>query len=237
MGAIWVIGIPALAPNNTTVSLLTSSIGLLVILLYFPEGVESRSALRPRRHHGVEPSPLRRKTPVRAGVLSARLAQERRPHRPRGSRRSRCRRLSVAFGGNAAVDDVSLTVNSGEIVELMGPTGRASRRSSRTRSAGSCRARGSFGSSTTKCPARRYTLRAELARARADIPIGHPVSELTVADTLLVALEAKGRTAMVPTALGLPSARRRNRAASAEVGELIHFLGLGPCRDHYIDDL
>jgi ABC-type branched-subunit amino acid transport system ATPase component len=61
--------------------------------------------------------------------------------------------------------------------------------------------------------------------------------ELTVTDTLLVALEAKERTAMVPTALGLPSARRKNRAASAEVGELIHFLGLGPYRDHYIDDL
>ena len=36
IGAIWVIGIPALAPNNAVLGLLASSLGLLAILLYFP---------------------------------------------------------------------------------------------------------------------------------------------------------------------------------------------------------
>ena len=39
IGAIWVIGIPALAPNNQVLGLLTSSIGLLAVLLYFPRGL------------------------------------------------------------------------------------------------------------------------------------------------------------------------------------------------------
>ena len=39
IGAIFVIGIPAIAPNNALVGLLTSSIGLLVVLLYFPRGL------------------------------------------------------------------------------------------------------------------------------------------------------------------------------------------------------
>ena len=39
IGAIWVVGIPAFAPNNQVLDLLTSSLGLLVILLYFPRGL------------------------------------------------------------------------------------------------------------------------------------------------------------------------------------------------------
>src|SRR6185295_11823714 len=37
-GALWVIGLPAFWPKNTTVPLFTSSIGLLIILLYIPGG-------------------------------------------------------------------------------------------------------------------------------------------------------------------------------------------------------
>jgi ABC-type branched-subunit amino acid transport system ATPase component len=61
--------------------------------------------------------------------------------------------------------------------------------------------------------------------------------ELTVNETLLVALEAKGRAGMLSTALGLPRARRHNRAALAELSELVDFLGLGGYREHYISDL
>ncbi len=38
IGALWVVGLPAFWPNNTLVPLLTSSIGLLIILLYIPGG-------------------------------------------------------------------------------------------------------------------------------------------------------------------------------------------------------
>ena len=37
-GALWVVGLPAFWPNNETVPLLTSSIGLLIVLLYIPGG-------------------------------------------------------------------------------------------------------------------------------------------------------------------------------------------------------
>ena len=39
IGSLWVIGIPALAPNNEVLGLLSSSVGLLGILLYFPRGL------------------------------------------------------------------------------------------------------------------------------------------------------------------------------------------------------
>ena len=43
IGAVWVIGIPALAPNNAVLGLLAGSLGLLVILLYFPRGLNQVS--------------------------------------------------------------------------------------------------------------------------------------------------------------------------------------------------
>src|SRR5207342_470914 len=38
IGALWVVGLPAFWPDNQTVPLFTSSIGLLIILLYIPGG-------------------------------------------------------------------------------------------------------------------------------------------------------------------------------------------------------
>ncbi len=59
IGSIWVIGIPALAPNNEVLGLLASSLGLLAILLYFPPRPESSQLRRPRRVLGLGGSPFR----------------------------------------------------------------------------------------------------------------------------------------------------------------------------------
>ena len=56
-------------------------------------------------------------------------------------------------------------------------------------------------------------------------------------DTVLVALEARGRTGILSTALFLPPAIKRERARRAEAEELIDFLGLGRYADNYIGDL
>jgi ABC-type branched-subunit amino acid transport system ATPase component len=58
-----------------------------------------------------------------------------------------------------------------------------------------------------------------------------------VTETLLVALEGKSETGLLPTALALPRATRRNRHDRAAVGDLVDLLGLGSYRDHYIADL
>ena len=39
IGALWVVGLPAFFPGNDAVPLLTSSLGLLIMLLYFPGGL------------------------------------------------------------------------------------------------------------------------------------------------------------------------------------------------------
>src|SRR5262249_19171326 len=39
IGALWVVGLPSLAGGNTVVPLLSSGLGLLILLLYFPGGL------------------------------------------------------------------------------------------------------------------------------------------------------------------------------------------------------
>lgn len=61
--------------------------------------------------------------------------------------------------------------------------------------------------------------------------------ELTVRETVQVALEARGRTGFVSTALFLPHAAAAERRKKAEATDLIDFLGLGRYADAYISDL
>ena len=61
--------------------------------------------------------------------------------------------------------------------------------------------------------------------------------ELTVRETVAVALEARGRSGFTTTALGLPVALRRERRRATETDELLSFLGLGRYADSYIADL
>ncbi len=61
--------------------------------------------------------------------------------------------------------------------------------------------------------------------------------ELTVNETLLVALEARQNGGMLASALGLPKMRRQSKLALAEASELVAFLGLDRYRETYISDL
>src|SRR6516164_5543445 len=123
IGAIFVIGIPAIAPNNQLVGLLSSSLGLLVVLLYFPRGLNQIT-------YGVRDAILswadrrigERKEQERKGVppVARRRAEE---VEPIGGPVLAVTDLSVFFGGIAAVSDVSVGVEGGEIVGLIGANG------------------------------------------------------------------------------------------------------------------
>ncbi len=61
--------------------------------------------------------------------------------------------------------------------------------------------------------------------------------ELTVTETLLVALEAKAVSSLLQVPWDCQKRGAKSKAARAEVGELVEFLGLGRYQDHYISDL
>jgi ABC-type branched-subunit amino acid transport system ATPase component len=58
-----------------------------------------------------------------------------------------------------------------------------------------------------------------------------------VRETVEVALEARGRTGLLSTALLVPRATARERSRRAEADELVAFLGLGRYADTRISDL
>ena len=64
LGSLWVVGLPAFFPDNELVPLFTSSVGLLVLLLYFPGGLvqiaySARSALLGWAEKRMGPAPAK----------------------------------------------------------------------------------------------------------------------------------------------------------------------------------
>jgi ABC-type branched-subunit amino acid transport system ATPase component len=235
IGAIFVIGIPAIAPNNELVGLLSSSLGLLVVLLYFPRGLNQITyAVRDSilswadRRMGDRKEPTRPTHPATVRRPAAEVSVAEGPVLGVSD-------LSVHFGGIAAVDKATLHVGSGEIVGLIGANGAGK--------STLMNAAGGFVSSAGSVTLLGEEVSGKSAGYRASLGLGRTFQaatlfpELTVNETLLVALEAKGRAGLLATALGLPAARRQRRASLAEVGDLIDFLGLSRYRDHYISDL
>ena len=61
--------------------------------------------------------------------------------------------------------------------------------------------------------------------------------DLTVRETVQVALEARGRTGLLSTAFSLPSATQAERSKRSDAEDLIGFLGLGRYADAFVADL
>ena len=255
IGAIFVIGIPAIAPNNALVGLLTSSIGLLVVLLYFPRGLNQitygvRDAILAwaERRMGKRPAPESRARGrgrargratacggAGAGAGDGATAITAPDHAPAPV--LSVSELSVHFGGIAAVNDATLHVDDGEIVGLIGANGAGK--------STLMNAVGGFVASTGSVRLLGEDVSQRSPGHRASLGLGRTFQaatlfpELTVNETLLIALEAQGRSGMLSTALGLPRARRHDKAAHAEVGRadrLPRPVGLpGPLRQRPFD--
>lgn len=235
IGSIWVIGMPAFFPDNELVPLLTSSLGLLVLLLYFPGGfVQIAFAVR----DGFLAWVSARRAPAstaRTVSMPSSLTRAARPPLTEGVPALEVVNLSVRFGGNVAVDGVSLHVGSEEIVGLIGTNG-AGKSTLMNGIGGFVRAKGVVrlhGHDVSHhSPARRA--REGLGRT---FQAARLFPELTVRETVQVALEGRGRTRFLSTALFLPHATARNRRQRAEADDLIGFLGLGRYASVRIADL
>ena len=234
LGSLWVIGLPAIWPDNNLVPLFTSSIGMLILLLYFPGGLvqiaySARGALLGWAERRLDPAPVKTivtppasvvgvgDRPVITGVALATVD------------------VSVRFGGLRAVDSVTLHVDAGEVVGLIGTNGAGK--------STLMNAIGGFvpGDGRVELLGRDVTSRSASTRARMGLgrtfQAARLFPELTVRETVQVALEARYRARLVPTALVLPGATRAERTKAAEAAELIDFLGLGRYADAFVAEL
>ena len=115
--------------------------------------------------------------------------------------------ITVRFGGIVAVDDASLRVGNDEIVGLIGTNGAG--KSTLMNAIGGFVPCAGHGASCTAT-----TCRRSVRRTRARMGLGRTFQaallfpELTVRETVEVALEARGRTGLLSTALFLPRSLR-----------------------------
>lgn len=235
LGALWVKGMPAFFPGNDLVPLFASSIGLLILLLYFPgglvqigywirDGFFSWVAKRAGTAAVKRPVAL----PSRRATSSADADDATTPAIEAND-------VVVTFGGVHAVDGASLTVSRGEIVGLIGTNG-AGKSTLLNAVGGYLRAGGSIavlGEDVTKLPAHRRA-RAGLGRT---FQAARLFPELTVRENLMVALEGRHRSSLLATTVAWPTSGRDERRKAAEAGEIIDFLGLGGFAENSISEL
>jgi len=241
LGAMWVIGLPTFFPDNELVPLFTSSVGLLLVVMYFPGGFAQVGYLI---RDAIDDWAIgRRKAPATSSGERppvSMLAVRDRPEIPPTSTSEAADALLVEdvfvrFGGNLAVNDVSIRVGDGEIVGLIGTNG-AGKSTLMNAIGGYVPASGVVHLFGRQISSLGISARAQLGLGRT-FQTALLFPELTVRETIQVALEARGRTPFIATALALPAARRCERTRRSEADELISFLGLGRYADISIADL
>jgi ABC-type branched-subunit amino acid transport system ATPase component/ABC-type branched-subunit amino acid transport system permease subunit len=225
LGAVWMLGLPALLGDSAEVRALTSGAGLLVLLLYLPGGLVSllygaRDAIQawistrsPTTDVVAEtPSPAIARAANRDGAVEDGPAL-------------RVTDITVRFGGRIAVDGVSIAVEPGSVVGLIGSNG-AGKTTLMNAICGFVPAAGQVevhGHDITALPPHERA-RAGLGRAFQNARL---FGDLTVRETLQVALERGEPTELVPSMLSLPPSRRAERSKRAQADDLIDLVGMG----------
>jgi ABC-type branched-subunit amino acid transport system ATPase component/MFS family permease len=147
------------------------------------------------------------------------------------------RGISRSFGGVRALDDVSLTLQAGQVLGLIGPNGSGKTTlfdiisGYQSPDAGAVVFEGV--DITSMSPEERA--RRRLVRRFQDARL---FPSLTVFETLLIALDQRLEVRNpFFSALGLPQARRAERRLRAQADRLIELLELGAFRDKFVREL
>ena len=240
VGALWVVGLPAFWPDNELVPLFTSSIGLLIILLYIPGGfVQIGYYVRDSLLRWVD----KRMGPVddhEDGHRAAGVAA------PCGAARAGCRATPTAacsppsaspctsVGWPRSTASTSAPM-PGEVVGLIGNNG-AGKSTLLNAIGGFVPSRGSVQLLGRDVSRKKPHQRAAL-RARAHVPGGAPLSRSSPCAT---PCSSRSRPGGARRSGGRCCGCRRSRperAKRVEAAELIDFLGLGRYADRYIAEL
>jgi ABC-type branched-subunit amino acid transport system ATPase component len=233
IGSLWIIGLPSFWPDNDLVPLFTSSIGLLILILYFPSGLVhigyvARDAIvdwAGRKH----PAPPKLATEPPPTLLDHSVMA------PKSDYALRAKGIAVYFGGIIGVDGVNFDAKHGEIVGLIGTNGAG--KSTLMNAIGgyvACEGTIELNGDDISALAPHQRSKRGLGRTFQSAAL---FPELTVRETVLVALEARQRTGFFSTALYTPGSIQRDRRKRRQAGELIDFLGLGRFADVFVSEL
>jgi ABC-type branched-subunit amino acid transport system ATPase component/ABC-type branched-subunit amino acid transport system permease subunit len=215
LGAAYIYGVPLLTGGSASDQFVAAGTGLLLVLLYLPGGL---GALLDRLRgllvrEAPEELPQRTQLRVRDRVETEGPAIQ-------------AQSIVVEIDGRRILDGIDLLLGDGEVLGLIGANGAGKSTlldvlaGRRLPTSGVVLLR---GHDVTSMPPQKRA-RLGLGRVFQDARL---FEDLTVEETIGVALEGRYRTELVPALLGLPPARRLERAARAEVEEVLSFLNLG----------
>jgi len=232
-----VLGLPALIGPTPAVSLATSGIGLVALLLFRPGGLVSLlDSARDRIVGRFAPSAAGPSAGTGNPAVPELVVRHAAPADTGGSSMAlRARDITVAFGGRLALDAVSIEAGVGEVVGLIGSNG-AGKSTLMNVISGFQPAAGQievFGVDVSELEPHKRA-RAGVGRAFQNAAL---FGNLTVAETVAVALEVHDRSELVPSMLALPPSRRAERRKAAATDDIIDLLGLGRYRSSRIAEL
>jgi ABC-type branched-subunit amino acid transport system ATPase component/ABC-type branched-subunit amino acid transport system permease subunit len=235
LGTLVIVALPLFFNGTPQVKLFTSGIGMLIVLLYFPGGLISvlhsgRDLLTAwlARRTGWEPKRNARSETI--GALATAHDHSDDTRTPLVTSR-----VTVRFGGRVAVDDVSITVKPGEIVGLIGTNG-AGKSTLMSAISGFVPSSGDISLFGTEVGNRSAARRSRLGIGRA-FQNARLFSSLSVRETLMVALEARERSWLVPSMLSLPPSPMSERRKRKHANEIIGHLGLSRYADSLLGEL
>ncbi len=239
LGAVYVVGLPALLGPTPAVNLATSGIGLLVLLLYKPGGF-AQLVFRARDLLIERMAPDTDETRLAEGTAPEPRAA---PVAPQVARRQvvdgpvlAVDRVTVRFGGLVALSSVSVHVGDGEIVGLIGTNGAGKSTLMDVVSGFTPADEGEvrlFGSDVT---ALRPHTRARLGMGRV-FQDARLFPGLTVREALQTALEADDPSDLVPVLAAFAPARAAEDRKAATAKAYLALFGLGRYADVHIADL
>lgn len=237
LGTLVIVAIPKIFSDTPQLQLFASGVGMLILLLYVPgglisvvEGARDQILAFIARRTGWQPPKGR--TTAAVASLSTRGHAAALPSAPLPLRVEDVR---VRFGGRYAVNGVSLEVRPGEVVGLIGTNG-AGKTTLMNAVSGFVRATGHvelFGQPIDRMASYRRARRG-MGRAFQNARI---FGGLTVRETIMVALEARERSLLLPSMLAIPPSPFAERRKRRQADEIITYLGLGRYADNLVSEL
>lgn len=221
LGALYLVGIPRFVPLDNA-GLAATSFGWLALLLVAPQGIGGLlNRLLGRLAGAPTPALVQTASPAPAGFSLGGLSGTKRPE-PDGSVLLRASGLRKHYGGVRAVDGVDFEVRVGETVGLIGGNGAGKTTLFELLGGFVAPDSGTItfrGVDITKKSAERRALLGVI-RSFQDAAL---FSTFTVRDAVLVALERRHRTRVLPALIGL---RRHEKAQRIRADELLAMCGL-----------
>ncbi len=235
LGTIFLVGIPTVFESSAQVRLFSSGLGMLVVLMYFPGGLISllhnaRDTMLTWLANRTEWSPPYKgqSDAIWSRTQDSQVSQSDEPALVTSD-------VSVRFGGRLAVANVSIDVQQGEIVGLIGTNG-AGKTTLMNAISGFVPADGEIMLHGSSIHNRSSHVRARNGIGRA-FQNAKLFGSLTARETIMTALEARERSLLLPSMLGVPPSPFVERRKKAEAEEIIHYLGLGRYADQLISEL